>query len=326
MEHDNQSFVGSAYTVAAFTLWGLLTLYWDLLAHVPAWEVLAHRLFWTCISVSALLILSGRWDIPRLLRDARIRRRLALTGALLGANWFTYIYAINIGRVLDASMGYYINPLVSVLLGTIVLGERLSPLQKTAVTFATAGVIIIGVHYGVVPWIALMLAGTFGFYGLIKKQMGLPPLTALAAETTFLAPVGLAVVGAVGTTGDGAFLAAGSGTTLLLLVSGAATALPLYWFAHGASRIPLSRVGFIQYIAPTIMLLIGVFIFGEPFAVAEGVSFGLIWSGLAVYSASHFAPVKAWENSLAARLSSAYPGRMMGNRLSRRQARRLHRR
>ncbi len=306
MEHNRESAVGTAYAVAAFTLWGLLTLYWDLLEHVPAWEILAHRLFWTCVSVNALLIVSGRWRVPRLLRDARLRRRLALTGVLLGANWFTYIYAVNVGRVLDASMGYYINPLVSVLLGTLVLGERLSLFQKAAVTLAAAGVIIIGIHYGVVPWIALVLAGSFGFYGLIKKQMGLRPLTALAAETTFLAPIGLAVVAVLGTTGDGAFIAGGVSTTLLLLVSGAATALPLYWFAHGASRIPLSRVGFIQYIAPTIMLLIGVFLFGEPFTIAEGVSFGLIWSGLAIYSASHFAPVKAMESRLAVRLSGAY--------------------
>ncbi len=303
MEHNRESAVGTAYAVAAFTLWGLLTLYWDLLGHVPAWEILAHRLFWTCISVNALLIVSGRWRVPALLRDPQVRRRLALTGVLLGGNWFTYIYAINVGRVLDASMGYYINPLVSVLLGTLVLGERLSLFQKIAVTLAAAGVIIIGIHYGVIPWIALVLAGTFGFYGLIKKQMGLRPLTALAAETTFLAPVGLVLITLLGTTGDGAFIVAGIPTTLLLLVSGAATALPLFWFAHGASRIPLSRVGFIQYIAPTLMLLIGVFVFGEPFAVAEGISFGLIWSGLAIFSASHFTPVKALEARVAARLS-----------------------
>lgn len=308
MNNRNGTLAGTLYAVGAFTLWGLLPLYWNLLEHVPAFEILSHRLLWTAVCVTLLLVAARRYHVIQLLGDRAIFRRLFLTGMLLGVNWFTYIYAINAGRVLDASMGYYINPLVSIFLGMLFLGERLSLFQKVAVALAAAGVLVITIHYAVIPWVALVLAGTFGLYGLIKKQMGLRPLTALAAESSFLAPLGLVVIAARAFRGEGAFIAAGAGTTGLLLLSGVLTALPLYWFAQGATRIPLSRVGFIQYIAPTLMLLIGVLVFGEPFAAAEGVSFGLIWTGLALYSLSHFPRVRVIETSLARRLQPRKPG------------------
>ncbi|MFW5994589.1 MAG: EamA family transporter RarD [Spirochaetia bacterium] len=307
MNNQNGTLAGTAYAVGAFTLWGLLPLYWNLLEHVPAFEVLSHRLLWTALSVTLLLVAARRYRVLQLLRDHTVFRRLFLTGMLLGINWFTYIYAINAGRVLDASMGYYINPLVSIFLGMLFLGERLSLFQKVAVGLAGLGVLVITVHYAVIPWVALVLAGTFGFYGLIKKQMGLRPLTALAAESSFLAPLGLAIIVTQALRGEGAFISAGAGTTGLLVVTGVVTALPLYWFAQGATRIPLSRVGFIQYIAPTLMLLIGVLVFGEPFTAAEGVSFGLIWTGLALYSLSHFPRVRVVESRLARRLPARSP-------------------
>lgn len=300
MDNLRETRIGTLYAIAAFTSWGLLPLYWNLLEYVPAFEILAHRMLWTCLTVTVLLIVGRRYRVPELFHDRAIRRRLTLTGLLLGMNWFTYIYAVNAGRVLDASMGYYMNPLVSVFLGTLVLGEKLSPYQKLAVALAGTGVLVITVHYAVVPWVALVLATTFGLYGLIKKQMGLAPLTSLSAESSFLAPVGLAIILWRGISGEGAFLSLGISTTALLVLTGVATAAPLYWFAHGATRIPLARVGFIQYIAPTLMLLIGVFAFGEPFAVAEAVSFGLIWSALAIYSLSHLPVVKRSEARLRA--------------------------
>ena len=294
--------LGTIYTVGAFSLWGMLPLYWRLLEHVPAVEILAHRIVWTAVLTSLVLLLGRRYRIAALVSDRRLRRGLVVTGALLGVNWFTYIYAVNAGRVLDASMGYYINPLVSVLLGTLVLGERLSLLQKAAVLLAAIGVLVITVHYAVVPWVALVLAGTFGYYGLRKKQMGLDPLTALTVETTFLAPAGVALIAVLGITGAGALASINPATDLLLVAAGAATALPLYWFAHGARRIPLSRVGFLQYIAPTFMLLIGVLLFGEPFTGVEAVSFGLIWLALALYTASHTPIAKEIEYRIVQRI------------------------
>ena len=302
MASGGEQRLGTIYTAGAFSLWGLLPLYWRLLEHVPAFEILAHRIVWTAVFTSLVLLVGRRYRIGAFVRDRRLRRGLVLTGALLGVNWFTYIYAVNAGRVLDASMGYYINPLVSVLLGTLVLGERLSLLQKTAVSLAAIGVLVITIHYAVVPWVALVLAGTFGYYGLRKKQMGLDPLTALAVETTFLAPAGVALIAVLGAGGAGALAAVDLTTDMLLVAAGVATALPLYWFAHGARRIPLSRVGFLQYIAPTLMLLIGVFLFGEPFTGAEAVSFGLIWLALAIYTASHTPVAKEIENRIERRI------------------------
>ncbi len=280
---------GTVFAAGAFVLWGLLPLYWNAFAAVAAIEILAHRLLWTSVTVSALLLIMRKFELPRMLRDTYLRPRLLLSGLLLGINWFTYIFAVNSGRVLDASMGYYINPLVSVLLGTLVLREKLNALQRIAVLIAAAGVLFTIAVQGIVPWVALLLAVTFGLYGLLKKQLPPAPLNALAAETAVLVPVGLLIIAVRAASGTWAFALPGVPvlrTGVLLAAAGIATAVPLYLFAEGAARISLSRLGFLQYTAPTLMLGLGVLVFGEPFTYVQAVTFGMIWTALLLYSVS----------------------------------------
>lgn len=282
----SESLLGTLYSVSAFVLWGILPVYWKLLDMVPAGEILAHRIFWSAVFVVLVLLYSGRKNFLTLLLDTRKRISLILTGTLIGINWFTYIYAVHVDRIVEASMGYYINPLISIFLGLLVLKERLDRIQWIALILAMVGVLIVTYHFGRIPWIALVLSVTFGFYGLIKKMMNLDALSSLGVETLLLAPIagGFIVVQAV--KGTGSFLTAEFSVTGLLVFSGAITAIPLYWFAQGARRIPLSRIGFLQYIAPTLMLLIGVILYSEPFTAVHTVSFGFIWTALGLYTVS----------------------------------------
>ena len=297
--------VGTLYTLAAFVSWGLLPLYWRLLSEVAAPVILAHRIIWSFVFVSAILFLLGKFRPVMFLRDQSRRRVVVFTSALIAVNWFTYIWAVSTEQVVEASMGYYINPLFSVFLGLVILKERLTRLEAAALILAAIGVANIALRYGRVPWIALLLAGSFGFYGLLKKLVSVDSLSALSLETAILSPLAVLYLGGVvmwpplaemarggaAAAGAGAAVVVGNGgwvTVGLLLFGGVVTAMPLYWFAKGAQRIPLSQVGFMQYIAPSLMLLIGVFIFGEPFTVVHAVSFGFIWAGLALYSSSRF--------------------------------------
>ncbi|MFW6223968.1 MAG: EamA family transporter RarD [Spirochaetota bacterium] len=291
--------VGSLYTFAAFVSWGLLPLYWKLLAGVSAPVILAHRIIWSFVFAGGLLLSMGRFRPLVFLADRRRRQVVLATSVLIAVNWFTYIWAVTTGQLVEASMGYYINPLFSVFLGMVVLRERLTRLEVAALIFATIGVANIALRYGQVPWIAILLTVSFGLYGLLKKLVSVDSLTALSLESAILGPVAVAFLVAVtvvpglahfgGGGSDGLALAFGGGgvaTVVLLLFGGVVTALPLYWFAQGAQRIPLSQVGFMQYVAPSLMLLIGVFLFGEPFTSVHAVSFGSIWVGLALYSVS----------------------------------------
>lgn len=304
---------GSLYTVAAFVSWGLLPLYWNLLEHVSAPVILAHRVIWSCVFACGLLVAAGRFKPLAFFAD-RLRRRVVLaTSVLIGVNWSTYIWAVTSEQVVEASMGYYINPLFSVFLGMIFLRERLTRLELVALLFAVAGVVNIALRYGEIPWIAILLTGCFGTYGLLKKLVSVDSMTALSLETAILSPVAIAFLVAVATvpglagfgagpeaaaaTGENlgpaaAFGDGGFATVALLLSGGVVTAMPLYWFGQGAQRIPLSQVGFTQYIAPSLMLLIGVFLFGEPFTAVHAVSFGSIWIGLALYSISRALSVR----------------------------------
>ncbi len=277
---------GTIYALAAFILWGILPVYWKLLHAVPAGEILAHRIFWSAVFVTAVLLYIGRKNFHSLLRDRRNRISLVLTGTLIGVNWFTYIFAVHTDRIVEASMGYYINPLISILLGLIVLKERLNRLQWIALILALIGVLLITVQFGRIPWIALVLSITFGLYGLIKKIMNLDALSSLGIETLLLAPIAGSFIILQAVNGNGAFLITGYKIDILLIFSGAITALPLYWFAQGARRIPLSRIGFLQYLAPTLMLLIGIIAYREPFTSVHVMSFGLIWTALALYTIS----------------------------------------
>ena len=329
-EASKRLLVGSLYTFAAFVTWGVLPLYWKLLGGVAAPVILAHRIIWSCIFVSGLLVSTGRFRPLLFLADRRRRQVVLATSVLIAVNWFTYIWAVTTEQLVEASMGYYINPLFSVFLGMVVLRERLTRLEVVALVFATIGVANIALRYGQVPWIAILLMGSFGFYGLLKKLVSVDSLTALSLETAILGPVAVAFLVAVATVpgladfggaagpaaamggaavgtevagGGGAAVGAGAqgpatgalalafggggaATVVLLVFAGVVTALPLYWFAQGAQRIPLSQVGFMQYVAPSLMLLIGVFLFGEAFTAVHAVSFGSIWVGLALYSVS----------------------------------------
>lgn len=277
---------GLAAAISAFLFWGVFPLYLALLAAVSALEILAHRIVWCCVFVVAWVAL--RSELPAMraaLANRGTRLRLAASGSLISVNWLTYVWAINHGHVIDSSLGYFINPLVSVTLGVVVLSERLNRAQWTAVALAAAGVLYLAIVTGRPPWISLVLAFSFGLYGLIRKVVAVESLPALATETLLLAPLAAGYLLWVGMHGTGAFGRLGLGLDLLLLGSGVATAVPLALFVYGARRIPLSTVGLTQYLAPSMQFLLGVFFFGEPFPRARAIGFALIWCGLAIYAA-----------------------------------------
>jgi chloramphenicol-sensitive protein RarD len=275
---------GLLAAIGAFTIWGLLPLYLRPLQHVAALEIVAHRILWACVLVFAWLALRGEAGLVRTaLADPASRNRLLASAAFITINWLVYVWAVTNGHVVDASLGYFINPLLNVVLGVFVLGETLNRAQKIAVGLAAAGVLFLAIVAGRPPWIALILAASFGLYGLIRKTVNAGAVTGLATETLLLAPLALAWLVWVQLHGDGAF---GERLTIdvLLVASGLVTAVPLALFAFGARRIRLSTVGLVQYIGPTLQFLLGVFVFGESFTMERGVGFALIWTALAVYA------------------------------------------
>ena len=276
---------GFLYGIAAYSLWGFLPLYWKALQDVPAGEILANRIVWSFAFVMILLVLRGNW---RWFRPALKQRRVLLTftatALLLGTNWFVYIWAVNAGFVIETSLGYFINPLINVLLGVVFLHERLRKGQIAALALAVAGVLYLTFSYGAFPWIALTLAFTFGFYGLLRKTAPLGSSEGLALETVVLLLPALAVMGYLNQIGSGSFGWAGWPTSLLLIGVGVITAVPLLLFAAAARRITLTNIGLLQYIAPTIQFLLGVFVFNEAFGPERLVGFILIWTALIVYS------------------------------------------
>jgi chloramphenicol-sensitive protein RarD len=276
--------IGVVYTAVAFFAWGILPIYWKALERVSAIEILAHRVIWSFVFTSIILIIRKRMFLRRLLMDAKSRRALILTGMLIGLNWFTYVYAVNSARIVEASMGYYINPLLSVVLGIVILKERLNLLQIIAFLLACGGVLYLTIDYGRFPWIALLLACAFGLYGLLKKTTQIESMSSLMIETMFLSPIALGIMLYQISHGRVALFSISVSTDFLLVLAGVITVLPLYWFAQGAKRIPLFSVGFLQYIAPTLMLVIGIFIYNETFTRAHLVSFGFIWIALVLYS------------------------------------------
>jgi chloramphenicol-sensitive protein RarD len=275
---------GSLFAVAAFGFWGLTPIYFKWLPHVPPVEVLAHRVLWSVVFGALFVSLTRAWPAVRAaLSSTKSMRALALTAGLISTNWLIYIYAIANDQVMSTSLGYYINPLVNVLLGMLFLSERLGRARSMAVALATAGTASLALELGGLPWISLTLAFSFAFYGLIRKRLGLPPLAALFVETLLLAPLALLVLGWFGLQGKSAF-GGDAHTTLLLVLAGPVTLLPLLWFAEAARRLPLITVGFFQYLAPTLTFLLAVLVYGEPFTAAWAITFVLIWSGLAVFT------------------------------------------
>lgn len=276
---------GIVYAALAYTVWGLFPLYFKQVADVPALEVVLHRTLWSMVFLVLVLLVLKRWAWMRgLARQPRVLAAFALSALLLSANWLVYVWAVQNQHVLDASLGYFILPLINVAMGYVFLHERPRRGQWVAVAVAAAGVLWLTVQTGRLPWIALVLALTFGFYGLLRKVAVLGALQGLALETLMLAPVALVALAVWGSQGQGV-LVQGSATTLgWLLLGGPLTAIPLLLFAAGARRIPLTTLGILQYISPTLQFALGVWLYGEPMQASRLLGFALIWAALVVYS------------------------------------------
>lgn len=276
---------GVAIAAGAFVIWGLFPIYWHLLKAVPSPLIIAHRIVWSTLLVVGWLLLSSRlaW-LRRIAAQPRALPLLALSGLAIGTNWAVYIWAVNAGHVIEASLGYYINPLVSVLLGVLVLKERLRPVQWLAVACAAVGVAWLTWVAGTVPWIALGLALSFGLYGLLRKVVAVDAVSGLGIESLylFLPALGFVLWSELGH--GGGFVQGWSlRDDFLLAFGGVVTAVPLIAFAYGVRRIPLSLVGVLQYVTPTLQLLLGVWFFHEPFDPARALGFVAIWLGLLLY-------------------------------------------
>ncbi len=280
-----KSISGVICGASAFLIWGISPLYWKLLMAVPALQIAAHRVVWSFVFVIPIVAFGKRrTEFLAALTNPRAMSLLALTSLLVGCNWLTYIWAINSGHLLQASLGYYINPLVNVLLGMVFLKERLRVYQCVAVFLAAAGVLYLTVIYGQFPWISLLLAFTFGFYGLIRKVIKVGSLAGLAMETLLLTLPAAVYLVYVDVQGSGAFLNLRLDIDLFLIATAIITATPLVLFAMSARRVQLTTLGFLQYIGPSGMFLMAVFLFKEPFRPEQLICFILIWAALVVYS------------------------------------------
>ena len=269
--------------LGAYALWGVLPLYFKAMANVAATEIVSHRILWSLVFLGALATLWRRWPKVRAaVGNPRVALTLVVTSVLIGINWLTYIYAVMSGHVLEGSLGYYLNPLVNVLLGVFLLKERLSRAQKGAVLLAGSGVAILAFGAGGAIWISLTLAASFAIYGVLRKVAPVESLEGLWIETLFLAPIALGWLLWLTHTGETAFLQSRT-TDLLLIFGGALTAIPLLLFTAAAKRLPYSTLGFLQYVAPSLQFLLAVLVFGEPLTTAHIICFGAIWLALAIF-------------------------------------------
>lgn len=286
MDSQRERRRGIAYGLGAYGLWGLVPLYWPLLDAAGALEILAHRIVWSLVLAGLLLVLLRRKGWWRTVSRPRALGLLAAAAALIAVNWGTYIWAVNSNHVVDAALGYYINPILSVLLGVIVLRERLGSGQWAAVALAGVAVIVLAVDYGRPPVVALTLAASFATYGLLKKQVNSGALETLTIESAVLTPMALGYLIWLQVTGALVFGHHGGGQALLLASSGLVTLIPLLLFAAAATRLPLSTVGLLQYLTPTAQFLLGVLYFGETMSPARWVGFALVWVALVVLTVS----------------------------------------
>jgi chloramphenicol-sensitive protein RarD len=272
--------------VAAYLLWGAFPLYWPLLEPAGALEILAHRIFWSLVVMGALVVALGRGSAFRaLLADRRVTRLLALGACLITVNWATYIWAVNNDHVVESSLGYFINPLVTVLMGVFILGERLRTWQWVAMGVAGTAVVVLSVDYGRLPWVALVLACSFGSYGLCKKVAGAPAIESLTFETLVIGPVALAYVAWLTARGDSNFTTHGPGHLLLFLSTGLVTAVPLICFGGAAIRVSMTTLGLLQYLAPILQFALGVVYFHEDMPTGRWIGFCLVWVALAIFTA-----------------------------------------
>jgi chloramphenicol-sensitive protein RarD len=284
---------GVVALIAACCIWGLSGLFYKALSDVPSHEVLAHRTVWSLVFFGIVIGVQGRLHVLwSAVQNPASLKVIVAAALLISVNWFLFIWSIHAGRATEASMGYYIFPLVAVLIGRLVLSERLSRTQWLAITLAATGVMSLTIGLHILPWISLVLASTFGLYGLLKKRLDLGPVISVSAEVLILCPLGLGWLIYLHMGQGGAF---GQELTqsLLLMASGPITAMPLILFSFGARRLTMSTVGIVQYINPTLQFLVAVLIFGEPFGVVHLIAFALIWSALAIYSSSAFTQDRA---------------------------------
>ena len=281
----SQRRAGFLFGLGAYLVWGVMPLYFKALAHVSALEIVAHRVLWSLVFLGALVALWRRWPAIRTaLANRKVLATLAITTLLIGVNWLTFIYAVVAGHVLEGSLGYYLNPLVNVLLGVVLLKEKLTRAQIFATLLAAAGVAVLAAGAGSGLWISLTLAATFAIYGFLRKIVDVDSVEGLTIETFLLAPIALVWLLWLHNEGSAAFANVGFATDLLLVFGGALTAIPLLMFTAAARRLPYSTLGFLQYIAPSLQFLLAVLVFGEPLTTAHIICFGAIWTALAIFS------------------------------------------
>ncbi len=277
---------GFISTLTSYLMWGTLSLYWKSMNTVPALEILANRLCWSFLLLIIIGLFRNKKELLEYLKDRKKRLSIYLTGSLIAVNWGIFIYAVKNGHVIEASLGYFINPIICFLLAAIILKEKLNLPKIISIVSASTGVVILAINFGSIPWIALILAVSFALYGLFKKIFVLDSLISLTGETFFLFPIALGYLIFLSVSGNQNIFAGNIKIDVLLILSGAATTIPLLLFAEGAKRIALTTIGFLQYFAPTIMLVIGVFLFKEDFSLIHAISFGFIWLGIIIYSLS----------------------------------------
>ena len=282
---DREYRKGILLAVSAYCMWGFAPLYFKLLNHVSATEILIHRVIWSFVFMLIIMLFIGGFSRLRLLlKQPKQLMVLTITSIVIAGNWLLFIWAVNNDHMLDASLGYFINPLLNVLLGMLFLGERLRKLQWFAVTLASAGVLLQLISFGSIPIVSLALAGTFGFYALLRKKVNVDAKAGLLVETAVLLPVALIYLVATSDTATASMLTNDWQLNLLLMAAGIVTSIPLLCFAGAAVRIPLSTLGFFQYIGPSIMFILAISLFNEPFDAEKGVTFGFIWAALLIFT------------------------------------------
>ncbi|MGB0099817.1 MAG: EamA family transporter RarD [Nocardioides sp.] len=277
---------GFTYGVVAYVIWGTFPLYWPLLEPAGAGEILAHRVLWSCLTMGVLVVALRRTgQLRAILRDRRVRLLLSVAAVVISINWLTFIWGVNNGRVVETSLGYFINPLVTVLMGVLILHERLRPLQWVALGIAASAVVVITLGYGRLPWVALVLAFSFGSYGLCKKAANVGAVESLGFETTIIAPIAAAYLVWLTVTGASGFTTNGTGHALLFASTGVVTAIPLICFSAAATRVSLVTLGLLQYLTPVLQFTIGVVWFHEDMPLARWIGFILVWIALVIFTA-----------------------------------------
>lgn len=275
---------GALATVGAFLIWGIVPIYWKHVGAIPPVEMLGHRVIWGLPALGVLLLLGrGGAQVASALRNRRVVLTMLVSASLIGINWWIFIRAVAEDQVLEASLGYYINPLFNVFLGCVLLGERLRRLQWIAIALAAAGVAYFAIGLGTVPWVALLLASTFGMYGFVRKTVSVAALPGLFIEVLFLLLPAVLLLAVLGQRGELRFFDVPRAIQLWVPVAGLITALPLWLFSYGARRLRLATVGLVQFLAPTGQFLLAVFLYGEPFTSDHAITFGLIWAGVLLY-------------------------------------------